>query len=80
MEENKYTKLCPNGKPRMIVGHKSSIRNHSKSYDYENNKKYRQKPKIQEKSARRSCQRLFNHKLFSENFTYDSMNLFSKPM
>ena len=48
--------------------------------DYENNIKYRQNSKIQLKSARRKCRSLLNHKLFSENFFYDPLNVLSKPM
>ena len=48
--------------------------------DNENNKKIRQKLKFSKKSARRKCRKNFNHKLFSENFIYDPLNLFPKPM
>ena len=46
--------------------------------DYENNKKYGQNPKIQEKSPRK-YQGHLNHKLFSKNIFYDSLTIFSKP-
>ena len=35
-----------------------------------------QKPKIQKKSARGKCQSHLNHKRFSENFIYDTLNVF----
>ena len=54
----------------------SSKEHHNKSYDYENNNKYMQKPKIQKKSARGKCQSHLNHKRFSENFIYDTLNVF----
>ena len=66
--------------PMMSVIHGSSIRHHNKSYGFENNNKYRQKPKIQKKSARRNCLRHLNHKLFSENFPCDPLNVCSKQM
>ena len=40
----------------------------------------RQKPKIQWKSAREKCRSLLNHIFFSENFIYDPLNFFTKPM
>ena len=46
----------------------------------ENNNKDRQQPKIQLKSARRKCQSNLNHNIFSENFIYDPLNVFPKPM
>ena len=48
--------------------------------DDENNNKDRQKLKIQEKIARRKCRRSFNHKLLSENFIYEPLDVFPKPM
>ena len=48
--------------------------------DDENNNKIWQKLKIQQKSARRKCRRNFNHKLFTENFIYNPLNAFPKPM
>ena len=62
----------------MFVNLKSSIRHHNKSYDYENNNKSRQKPKIQKKRLRKSRSH-FNHKLFSENFISDPFKVSSKP-
>ena len=61
-EANKYAKLMLDGTERMFVIHKSPLKHHNKSYDYENNNKYRQKPEIQEKSARRKCRR---HSIFN---------------
>ena len=46
----------------------------------ESNNKDRQQPKSQEKSARIKCRSNLNHKFFSENFTYDPLNFFPKPM
>ena len=40
----------------MIVVDQSSIGHQNMSYDYENNFKYRQKPKIRMKISRRKCQ------------------------
>ena len=48
--------------------------------DYGNNNKYRQNPKIHQKSARRKCRSHLNHKFFSENFFYGPLNVFAKTM
>ena len=48
--------------------------------DYENNNRERQKPQIQQKSARRKCRSNSNQNLFSENFIYDPLNFFPKPI
>ena len=63
----------------MFVNHKSSIRHHNNSYDYENTNKSRQKPKIPKKRLRKSRSH-FNHKLFSENFIFDPIKVSSKPL
>ena len=47
--------------------------------DYANNIKYKQKPKIQQKSARRKCRSHLNYKIFSEKFNYDPLKIFSMP-
>ena len=47
--------------------------------DHEDNNKYNEKPKIQEKSARRKCRGHLNHKLSIENNIYDPLTVFSKP-
>ena len=60
----------------MFVIPKSSIRHHNKSYEYENNNKSRQKPKIQ-KGARK-CRGQLKHKLFSENLIFDAFKVFSE--
>ena len=46
----------------------------------ENNNKYSQKPKNQKKSARRKGRCHSNPKVFSENFIYDTLKVFFKPM
>ena len=56
----------------MLVNHNSSIIYNNKSYDYENNNKYVQKPK-------NSWSHL-NHRLFPENLIYDLLNVLAKPM
>ena len=38
------------------------------------------KQKFQEENARRICRSHFKYKLSSENFIYDPLNVFSKPM
>ena len=38
------------------------------------------KPEIIRKNARRKYRKTLNHKLFSENFIHDQLNIFSKPM
>ena len=48
--------------------------------DYENNNKYSQNSKIQEKSSRRKDRGHLNRKLFSENVFYDPLIVFSKPI
>ena len=68
----KYATLCLDGKRMLFVVDQSSIIHQNKSYDYENNNKYRQKSKILLKSARRQCQ--------SENFTYDHLKVFFEPL
>ena len=42
----KYAKLYLNETEIIFVKYKSSTSHHNKSYDYENNNKYIQKPKI----------------------------------
>ena len=64
---------------RMFVFLMSSIRHQNKSYDYDNNKRSRQKPKNQWKSTRKSQSHL-NYKLLREQLIYDPLKLFSKPM
>ena len=71
--------LYLNEKARMFVSHKSSTGQRYKSYDYENNNKYVQKPKIQQKSARK-CRSHLNHRHLSENFIYDPLEIFAKPI
>ena len=56
-----------------------SIRHHKVSYDYENNK-YREKPKIPKKSARRKCWSHLNQVFFFENFIYDPLNSLAETM
>ena len=64
----------------MFVNHRICQKEHTnKSYDYENNNKYMQKPKIQ-KTARRKCRSHLNHKRFSENFIFDPLDVCFKPM
>ena len=65
-------------KTTIFVIHRSSTRNHNKSYGFENNNKYRQKPKTQEKRSRRNCLSHLNNKLFNENILYDALNVCSK--
>ena len=47
-----YATLHLNGKKRLFVAEQSAIKQRNKSYEYQNNDKYRQKPKIHWKSAR----------------------------
>ena len=54
------------------------MRHHNKSYDYENNKKQAKTKNSAENCEK--CRSHLNHKLFSENFISDPLNLFSKPM
>ena len=57
-------KYARNGSIGMFVMHLWSIWHHIKSYDYENNNnKNRQKPKVQNKSARRIGRSHLDHKL-----------------
>ena len=63
----------------MFLINKSSIRHYNKSLTMKKNNKYSQNPKIQ-KSARGEGRSQFNHTFFSENFIYDPMNVFSKPV
>ena len=68
------------GKTMILVVHRLSIRHHNNSYGFESNNKNRQKPKIQQKSARRNCLSHLNQKSLSENFFYDPLNVCSKQM
>ena len=72
--QKKYAKFCLNEKTRMFVNHRSITGHHNKSYDYENNNKYMQKPKIQYRSPRK-CQSHLNQTRFSELFIYDSLDV-----
>ena len=51
----KHAELYVKEKEIIFVNYKSSTGHHSKSYDYENNNKYMQKPKNHYKSARSKC-------------------------
>ena len=63
------------------VCHRNGInRTLHQNTDYENNNKYSQNPKVQEKSAKRKGRGHLNHKLFSENIFYDPLTVFSKTM
>ena len=48
--------------------------------DFDNNNKYSQNPKNQEKSASRKFGGHLNHKLFSENIMHYPLTVFCKPM
>ena len=48
--------------------------------DYENNIKYRQKLKIQWKSARENNRSQLKHKFFPENFFHDPLNNIYEPI
>ena len=75
-----YATLHLNGKKRLFVAEQSAIKHRNKSYEYQNNDKYRQKPKIHWKSARRKCRSLLVQKLFSESFIHDFLNVFCETM
>ena len=64
----------------MFVSHRTPAGQNNKSYDYENNNKYMQKRKIQQKSARRKCRSHLNHKHFSDNFICDPLHAFYNPI
>ena len=56
----------------LFVVNRSAIRHQNKSYELEDNNKYRQKPKIHGKSAIRKCRSHLIQNNFSENFIHDS--------
>ena len=62
----------------MFVTQSYSIRDHNNSYDYENHNKYRQNQTLSRKVGEEKVD--LNNKLFSENWIYNPMNVFSKPM
>ena len=61
------------------VCHPKVINKSIQQFNYENNNKYSQSPKIQAKSLRREFRGHLNHKLFSENIVYDPLTVSSKP-
>ena len=45
---------------------------------YENNNKYRQIPKIMQKSVRRKCRSRLNRNFFSKRIIYNPLKIFSE--
>ena len=76
----KFHKLCLDMKTRILIILRLLIGHHDTSFDNENNSKNKEKRKLQVESARRKCRRILNHKVFPEDFIYDPLNIFSKPM
>ena len=64
----------------MFVINMLPITHHNKSYDFENNDKYRQRSKKFSRNAKRKCRSHLNHNLFYKNFIYDPLDVFIKPM
>ena len=55
-ENNKFSNLCPDGKTRIFIVHKSSVKLHKKTYDYENNKKTGKNQKFRTKGREASVE------------------------
>ena len=64
-----------------FVGHSYLVnKNLKKIIEDENKTKTGNNNKIQWKSARGKCRSNLNRKFFTENFIYDPLNVFPKPM
>ena len=63
----------------MFVINMLSIRHHNKSYGYENNDKAGKNQKKFSRNAKRKCGSHLNHNIVTEKFTYDPLDVFSKP-
>ena len=63
-----------------FVLHRRPIRHNSKSYDYENKTKTGKNQKFSIKVREEKIEANWKHKLFSEKFIFDQLNVFWKPI
>ena len=79
MEAKKYNQLRLHGSKRMFFVPKSSKRHYNKVLTMKTATN-KAKPKNSREKCKNKMSKPFEKKTYSQNFIYDSLNVFSKPM
>ena len=64
MEFNICDTLCPGERKKLFALHSYSIKHHNKSYDYENNNRYRQNSKNSLEKCEKKVSKSFKPEVF----------------